>query len=97
MERGQRRTEAYNYAGIERALDWGIGTIAEILSGGDPTPARSAVERNESDRLAAEIERIRQLPLPATDRLTMVRALIDLWAEAAAANAAPRDPGRLAG
>jgi hypothetical protein len=38
LESGERETEAYNFAGIERALRWAPGSIDAILKGGDPTP-----------------------------------------------------------
>lgn len=37
MDRGKRRD-------LERALDWRIGSIDDILEGGDPAPASEAVE-----------------------------------------------------
>jgi hypothetical protein len=38
IEEGTRNTQPSKYAGIERALGWGAGSIEAILDGGDPKP-----------------------------------------------------------
>lgn len=91
-ESGVRLIATYNRAGVERALGWEAGSIDAVLAGGEPLLAKPAVSQPNADRLAAEIERIKGLPLPADDRLTMVRALIDLYAEAAGTDSGDR-PG----
>lgn len=44
LEEGSRRTADNNWAGIERSLGWAPGSIAAILSGGDPRMARAATD-----------------------------------------------------
>lgn len=87
MERSGRRTEAYNYAGIERALAWEPGSVDQILAGGEPTPVsrRPATQEPIPDLdLDVEIERIAALDLPARTRLVLLRKLIDLHEQAQA-------------
>jgi transcriptional regulator with XRE-family HTH domain len=38
LEQGTRRTAGYNFAAIERTLQWGPGSIDRILNGESPTP-----------------------------------------------------------
>lgn len=83
-ENGTRTIAEYNHAGVERALDWEQGTIARVLAGGAPNPTNHALQMPPLDAdLAAEVRRIQGLPYPAAVRLIMLRALIDLHAEAA--------------
>lgn len=95
IESGQRRLTPHLRPAVEGALQWAPGSIDAILAGGVPTPLTQE-PTTPSSRLAAEVERIRALPLPAEDRLAMIRALIDLWAETTGQDV-PRDPGRRAG
>jgi hypothetical protein len=64
LESGTRETEDYNYAGIERALQWQPGSIDDILDGGDPTPIKSEQTPNT---LRVEWE----------DKLAKVQAIAD--------------------
>jgi transcriptional regulator with XRE-family HTH domain len=80
---------AMSYAKIERALGWQSGCIDEYLVNGavpSMVPADGAAHGQASLRedIAAEIERIRHLSLPATTRLRMIQTLIDLFDEVAA-------------
>lgn len=93
FENGTRRLREYNYAGIERALDWGPGSIDSILAGGDPKPMGDQPPRPATgdDELVEEIERIRGLPISARARLSMIEALVAAHEEALAENR--RQPG----
>jgi transcriptional regulator with XRE-family HTH domain len=82
LEGGTKRTSAHKYAAVERVLCWAAGSIEVILTGGDPVET-AAAGPPAADRLTAEIERIKSLPLPVESRLAMLRALIELYAEAA--------------
>src|SRR4051794_1358785 len=48
MEHGSRRTAAYNFAAIERALDWRPGSIEAVLAGGQPHTSRSPTSSTEA-------------------------------------------------
>jgi hypothetical protein len=39
LEQGSRRTADYNFAAMERTLDWRPGSFESVLGGGEPTPA----------------------------------------------------------
>lgn len=86
FENGTRRLREYNYAGIERALDWEPGSIDSILAGGDPKPMKGRPQHAMpgDDELVEEIERIRNLPISARARLGMIEALVAAHEEALA-------------
>src|SRR6185369_5378422 len=48
MEHGSRRTAAYNFAAIERALDWRPGSIEAVLAGGQPETSLAPTSSNEA-------------------------------------------------
>jgi transcriptional regulator with XRE-family HTH domain len=48
MEHGSRRTAAYNFAAIERALDWRSGSIEAVLAGGQPEASHSLTSSTEA-------------------------------------------------
>jgi len=54
MEHGSRRTAAYNFAAIERALDWRPGSIEAVLAGGEPEAGRSATSSTEASSPTAD-------------------------------------------
>lgn len=86
-EKATVRTSEHVWPGIEHALDWEPGSVAAILSGGDPTPrARTrpqAAALSSGDELAEEVDRIRNLKISATARRRMIEALIAVYEEAA--------------
>jgi hypothetical protein len=60
LEQGTRRTADYNFAAMERTLEWGPGSIESILSGGDavsigalPGPRAAETATAPADRPAA--------------------------------------------
>lgn len=63
LEDGSRETEAYNYAGIERALGWVFGSIDAILAGVDPTPVTTEEAPTEPPPRSWQdtLERVRQI------------------------------------
>jgi transcriptional regulator with XRE-family HTH domain len=42
LEQGSRRTADYNFAAVERVLEWQPGSLARVAEGGDPTPVAAA-------------------------------------------------------
>jgi transcriptional regulator with XRE-family HTH domain len=84
LENRTRRLQQYNYAGVERALGWESGSIESVLAGGVPTQTDSPPQRavTGGDELADEIERIRNLPISARARLSMIEALVAAHEEA---------------
>src|SRR3954453_21941659 len=48
MEHGSRRTAAYNFAAIERALDWRSGSIEAVLAGGQPHTSLAPTSSTEA-------------------------------------------------
>ncbi|MCZ7376509.1 hypothetical protein [Micromonospora sp. WMMC250] len=54
-EKGEKNTQPHNFAGIERALRWRPGSIAAILTGGEPTPA-------DAEPVDEELELVRTDP-----------------------------------
>ena len=48
MEHGSRRTAAYNFAAIERALDWRPGSIEAVLAGGQPEAGQASTSSSEA-------------------------------------------------
>lgn len=90
-EKGRVRTAEHNWPGIEQALRWAPGSIAAILSGGEPTiieqPQRPLARLPNGDELADEIERIRVLPISAAARRRMIDTVVSLFEEAAAETA----------
>src|SRR4051812_29635712 len=42
LELGVRRTADYNFAAMERTLEWGAGSIETVLGGGEPTALPAA-------------------------------------------------------
>lgn len=83
-ENGTRTIAVHNRAGVERALGWAAGSVDAVLEGSEPAdlpPPTSPV--SDDPKLAAEVERIQGLPLPAADRIRMIRALVDLYEEQA--------------
>lgn len=85
-ERGARRTEAYNFAGIERALTWEPGSIDRILTGGEPAPAdqhpAAAPEPAPDFDLKEEIDRVLRLDYPASTKLHIIQGLMKLHEQA---------------
>lgn len=84
-ESGTRLIAVYNRAGVERVLGWEPGSVDAVLAGGEPkllpkTPAAQTAD----ERLAAEVERIKGLPMSAEARLRMISALVDLYEQQAA-------------
>lgn len=70
-ESGTRRTSEHNWAGIERALGWRTGSIAEILQGGEPTLA-------DDEPVDEEIELVRTDPKLTEDmRERIIRLIIE--------------------
>lgn len=49
LEQGSRRTADYNFAAMERALDWSNGSMESIVRGGEPTPIGPNVPHLEPD------------------------------------------------
>ena len=91
IEKAARMTEAYNYAGIERALNWSPGSIAATLAGGNPTPQGDPVDLEkipptlpEGFDLQAEYERIERLDIPARTKLDLMRRITALYEQAQA-------------
>lgn len=98
LEANTNRLSRHLWSAVETTLQWQPGSIEAVLAGGDPTPVTrptTTPPQTNSARLAAEIERVKRLPLPIEDRLTMLRALIDLYAEAGGDESAT--PEHLAG
>lgn len=59
LEKGERETESYNYAGVERTLGWRLGSIDEILAGGDPELAEPEEDTTGGkQRLDPDVRRI---------------------------------------
>lgn len=83
IEAGSQRLGAHRHINVERVLLWEPGSIDAVLAGGEPTPAPVAPSGNQA-KLEAEVERIKALPLSREERLVLLKALIDLYAEAEA-------------
>lgn len=94
-ETNANRLSRHLWAPVETVLRWQPGSIANILAGGGAITAQPTASQENDDRKAAEIERIRNLPLSREARLRMIRALIDVYAEAA--NEDNERPEHLAG
>lgn len=90
VEKAVRLTEQYNFAGIERALQWAPGSIAATLAGGNPTPQQDGQHEAIEPALPpdfdlrAEIERISRLDIPARTRLELAKRITDLYEQAQA-------------
>ncbi|MFC3504854.1 helix-turn-helix domain-containing protein [Micromonospora krabiensis] len=59
LENGTRRTAEFNYAGIERALQWAPGSIQRVLEGGEPAPLEPDTPQTPDDE---ELELVRTDP-----------------------------------
>lgn len=86
-ERGTRQTEAYNFAGIERALRWAPGSVERTLAGGAPTelpaaPVVDIVRPPMKIDLDYELDRVRALDIPPRTKLRLIQALIELAGQA---------------
>lgn len=90
---GTGTMRALTKRGIEEALDWNAGSVDAILAGGEPDeqflvgvrwpdPHAPTEPFEVPFDAAAEIARIARLDLPVEKRMAMVRAVIDLAAEA---------------
>lgn len=81
---------------LERALDWKGGSVRQILAGGSATPVEEAGRRarttvkpgpaksvadGSDERIAAEMERIYRLKIPASRKLALLSDLARLMAE----------------
>lgn len=49
IERGQNRPQGLTLARLDRALEWEPGSAAEVLAGGQPTPASGASVRPDRE------------------------------------------------
>lgn len=90
LEEGDRRLSRHLWKSVEATLSWTPGSIDRILAGGNPTPLRD--DKSETIKLAlppgfdlaAEIERISRLDIPARTRLELARRITDLYEQAQA-------------
>lgn len=82
-EAGRRLLHVHNRAGVERALQWADGSVDVILEGGEPAATTTALPTPYGDKLATEVDRIERLPIPAEDRLRLIRALVNLYEQQA--------------
>lgn len=77
LERGERETEEYIFAGVERALDWDTGSIDAILRGDPPAPTRAAEPTPPVPDLMAMEDEIRAI-IANPNRSEALK----IWAEA---------------
>jgi transcriptional regulator with XRE-family HTH domain len=81
VEDGTRRLADNNYAGIEKALAWQSGSIADILRGGTPTelPATAVTATPpgpQADDADEALIRVMRSDIPDHDKARIVRLLI---------------------
>ncbi len=80
-EASQRQLSEHRWAGMERALRWAPGSIANILEGGEPAELEEQDRGADGDR-ADEIERISELKgITPGDRMRMIKALVKVYRE----------------
>jgi transcriptional regulator with XRE-family HTH domain len=83
VEKAERATEDYNYAGFERALQWQLGSMEAVLAGGDPTPEELTTAR-DTRSMPPEIRRwlaiMADPEVPAKTKERM-REQMRLWVE----------------
>jgi hypothetical protein len=81
-ESGTRDLREFNYAGIERALAWGSGSVDQILAGGDPATLTRQDRQQALDADDLIISTIWQSSLPVDVKLRLVERTLEDRAEA---------------
>jgi transcriptional regulator with XRE-family HTH domain len=100
VEKAERETEEYNYAGFERALQWRFGSVAAVLAGGEPTPGPEQPPATPSPSpLPAEVRRwlaIMADPDVPPETKRRMRLQMRLWVEQVDEDPVPQTPDRQA-
>lgn len=87
-EAGKRTLQDKNHAGVERALRWADGSIAEILAGREPvaTTTDAPIDPANEAKLADEIEAVERMTnLTRETRLRIIQSMVRVYNETATA------------
>ncbi len=80
IEQGSRETEEYIYPAVERTLQWGAGSIGEVLAGGQPNDATELAPSEPPAGARAVVEQIIEIlssRFSDSTKIGMIRDVIE--------------------